>query len=100
MSKQVFFTVLVLACCVALIQGLPTSPRERCFCKRSGMQFVNMDRVAKVEYHRSSSSCGQEELLVFLRNNRRRCLNLNGDQGRRIKLAIIEEGNANQRSSS
>uniref|UniRef100_A0A8C7E5C2 Chemokine interleukin-8-like domain-containing protein n=1 Tax=Naja naja TaxID=35670 RepID=A0A8C7E5C2_NAJNA len=90
MTKQAFFTVLVLlACCVALIQGLPTSSRERCLCRRSGMLSVNMDRVIKVEYHRSTISCGQEELLVVLRN-KQRCVNLNGDQGRRIKQAIME----------
>ncbi|XP_070804919.1 C-X-C motif chemokine 11-like [Pituophis catenifer annectens] len=97
MTQQAFFTVLVLlVCCGALIQGLPTSSRERCLCKRSGMLSVNMERVVKVEYHKSTTSCGHEELLVFLRNNRRRCLNLNGDQGRRIKQAIMEEKNANQ----
>ncbi|XP_058049404.1 C-X-C motif chemokine 11 [Ahaetulla prasina] len=97
MNRQGFFTVFVLlACCVALMQGLPTSRRERCFCKRPGVLSVNMDRVEKVEYYKSTSSCGQEELLVFLRNQRRRCLNLNGDQGRRIKLAIMEKNKANQ----
>ncbi|ETE59262.1 C-X-C motif chemokine 11, partial [Ophiophagus hannah] len=59
--------------------------RERCLCKRSGMLSVNMERVTKVEYHRSTSSCGQEELLVMFRNRRKRCLNLNGDQGKIIK---------------
>ncbi|XP_026532259.1 C-X-C motif chemokine 11 [Notechis scutatus] len=101
MTKQAFFTVLVfLACCAALIQGLPTSHRERCLCRRSGMLFVNMDRVTKVEYHKSTSSCGQEELLVILRNSRKRCVNLNGDQGRRIKQAIMAGRNVIKRSSS
>ncbi|XP_070612637.1 C-X-C motif chemokine 11-1-like [Erythrolamprus reginae] len=95
MLKQTILTVLVLlACWVALMQGLPTSGRERCFCRRSGVPAVNMDRVMKVEYYKSTSSCGQEELLVFLRNNRRRCLNINGEQGRRIKLAIMEKNSS------
>ncbi|KAG8134291.1 hypothetical protein E2320_007413 [Naja naja] len=53
MTKQAFFTVLVLlACCVALIQVVP--------CIR-----------------------------VVLRNKRKRCVNLNGDQGRRIKQVSL-----------
>uniref|UniRef100_A0A1W7RII1 C-X-C motif chemokine 11-like protein n=1 Tax=Agkistrodon contortrix contortrix TaxID=8713 RepID=A0A1W7RII1_AGKCO len=94
MLKQAFLAVLLLlACCVALMQGLPTSSRERCLCKRPGMLSVRMDRVATVEYHQSSGSCGREELLVTLKNSRRRCLNLNGEQGRTIKEAIMKKRN-------
>ncbi|KAM3832212.1 C-X-C motif chemokine 11-6-like [Vipera latastei] len=94
MLKQTFLAVLVLlACFVALMKGLPTSSRERCLCKRAGVVSVNMDRVASVEYYQPSSSCGREELLVILKNRRRRCMNLNEEQGRAIKEAIMKNSN-------
>ncbi|XP_026573006.1 growth-regulated alpha protein-like [Pseudonaja textilis] len=90
----VFF--VLLACCVVLMQGLPTT--NKCLC-REGMLSVNMGRVAKIEYYRPTSSCDQEELLVTFKNGQKLCLNVKGDQGRRIKEAIMKKRNVNQGSS-
>ncbi|XP_034287008.1 C-X-C motif chemokine 11-6-like [Pantherophis guttatus] len=95
MIKPTFLIFLVLlACCVALLPEQSTSGREHCLCKRGGMLSVNMERVAKFEYHRPTSSCVYEELIVIFRNGQKRCLNLDGDQGRIIKQKIMERNNA------
>ncbi|XP_034287006.1 growth-regulated alpha protein-like [Pantherophis guttatus] len=89
MLKQTFLTVLVLlACWVALMEGIPSAGRERCLCK--GLRnSVQKNRIVKTEYHRPSTTCSREEVIVTLRNNQRLCLNLNGDQGREIKKDIL-----------
>ncbi|XP_070612639.1 C-X-C motif chemokine 11 [Erythrolamprus reginae] len=85
MLKQTFLAVLVLlACWVALMEGLPTSVRGQCLCSGPGMRFVNRDRVTKIEHHKPTSRCGQEELVVTV-ENRKQCVNINEKQGRRIK---------------
>ncbi|XP_032080119.1 C-X-C motif chemokine 2-like [Thamnophis elegans] len=92
MNKQAFFTILVLlACCVALMPGMPTS-RGRCSC-RTWRNYVNEKRIVteKSVYHEPSGLCSQEELIVTLRDNRRVCLNLNKDQGRRIKEGLLNK---------
>ncbi|XP_007441314.1 C-X-C motif chemokine 11-1-like [Python bivittatus] len=95
MINKTFLAVLVLlASCVVLMQGMPTSIRERCLCRRQ-FPSVNMELVATVQYHKSTGSCGQEELLVIFKNGgRRRCLNIHLRQGRRIKEAIMKKNNA------
>uniref|UniRef100_A0A8D2LYA5 Chemokine interleukin-8-like domain-containing protein n=1 Tax=Varanus komodoensis TaxID=61221 RepID=A0A8D2LYA5_VARKO len=68
------------------LAGMPTSGRGRCLCHGRSVTLVRMSNVAKVEFHPPSSSCDQEELIVyFKRNGKRRCLDVNMDQGRRIR---------------
>ncbi|XP_058049047.1 C-X-C motif chemokine 11-6-like [Ahaetulla prasina] len=91
MIKQTFLTVFVLlACFLALMEGLPSMPRarDRCFCK--GLRnSVNRNLITKTEYYRPSSTCSQEELIVTLRKGQRFCVNLNGEQGRQMKQNLM-----------
>ncbi|CAI5784820.1 C-X-C motif chemokine 11 [Podarcis lilfordi] len=94
MIQKSCLVILILVLCTALIQGMPTTSRGRCLCRTKGMMLssVPIQRVAEVEFHRPSSSCDQEELVVtFKRNERKRCLNINLEQGRRIKEAIMKK---------
>ncbi|XP_034287005.1 growth-regulated alpha protein-like [Pantherophis guttatus] len=101
MLKQTFLTVLVLlACWVALMEGLQTSSHDRCSCKGSRMSSVIMNRVAKIEFYMRGSTCSQDELIVIFRNGQKRCLNLDEDQGRRIHQAIMYRNNVRKGSSN
>ncbi|XP_034958993.1 C-X-C motif chemokine 11 [Zootoca vivipara] len=94
MTQKSSLVILMLVLCTALIQGMPTTSRGRCLCRTKGMMLnsVPIHRVAGVEFHRPSSSCDHEELVVtFKRNERKRCLDINMEQGRRIKEAIMKK---------
>ncbi|XP_066488299.1 C-X-C motif chemokine 11 [Tiliqua scincoides] len=95
MLRKSFLVILLLVLCT-VIQGMPTfNSRGRCLCRGTGyMAIVNPRRIAGVEYHRPSSSCDQEELVVtFKRNGQKRCLNLSLNQGKKIKEAIMKKNN-------
>nr|XP_060632214.1 C-X-C motif chemokine 9 [Anolis sagrei ordinatus] len=84
--------VLLLILSAALLQGMPTSSRGHCLCQGRRMARVNISNVAKVEYHRPSPSCAQDELVVvFKRKGRTGCLDTAGQQGRSIKEAILKK---------
>ncbi|XP_044285625.1 C-X-C motif chemokine 11 [Varanus komodoensis] len=92
MIKKSILAILIFLLCTALIQGMPTSGRGRCLCHGRSVTLVRMSNVAKVEFHPPSSSCDQEELIVyFKRNGKRRCLDVNMDQGRRIREEIMRK---------
>ncbi|XP_039206277.1 C-X-C motif chemokine 11-like [Crotalus tigris] len=94
MLRKSFLTVLVLlACCVALMQGMPSFRRERCLCT-SWEESVRKNLMATAQYYKPHSRCSQEELIVTLRNKQKLCLNPNGKQGRTIKEGIIKKNNA------
>ncbi|XP_015675664.1 C-X-C motif chemokine 11 [Protobothrops mucrosquamatus] len=94
MLRQSFLAVLVLlACCVALMQGMPAFSRERCLCNRWN-ESVRKNLMATAQYYEPNSRCSQGELIVTLRNKRTLCLNPNGEQGRRIKEEIMKQNNA------
>ncbi|XP_062991625.1 C-X-C motif chemokine 11 [Elgaria multicarinata webbii] len=91
MLKPVLATLMVVLCAV-LIQGMPTYNRGRCLCQGRIARRMNMDNVAEVKFHRPSSSCAKEELVVvFKSNGDMRCLDVNFRQGRRIKQAIMQK---------
>ncbi|XP_060632214.2 C-X-C motif chemokine 11 [Anolis sagrei] len=84
--------VLLLILSAALLQGMPTSSRGRCLCQGRRMARVNILDVAEVEYHRSSPSCAQDELVVvFKTNGRTGCLDMTRQQAKIIKEAILKK---------
>ncbi|XP_053113034.1 C-X-C motif chemokine 10-like [Hemicordylus capensis] len=94
MIKKSFLILLLLLLGTVFIQGMPTSMgRGRCLCRGNRiMSSVNPRRISGVEYHRPSSNCDQEELVVtFKGSGQKGCLNISSDQGRRIKAAIMKK---------
>nr|XP_034959015.1 C-X-C motif chemokine 11-like [Zootoca vivipara] len=98
MTQKSSLVILMLVLCTALIQGMPTTSRGRCLCRTKGMMLnsVPIHRVAGVEFHRPSSSCDHEELVYVVveslqEKERKRCLDINMEQGRRIKEAIMKK---------
>ncbi|XP_054846158.1 C-X-C motif chemokine 11-like [Eublepharis macularius] len=93
MMKKVFFTtLLLLLCAFVTIQGMPTSKRQRCLCRGKDLPSVQIHRIAEAEFHRPSASCDREELIVTLKpKGRKKCLNVNLEQGRIIKEAIMKK---------
>nr|XP_056711758.1 C-X-C motif chemokine 11-like [Euleptes europaea] len=92
MIKKVFLATLLLLLCAATIQGMPTSRKGYCLCRGKDIASVQIHRILQVEYHRPSASCDREELIVTFKDNRtKRCLNVNLEQGRRIKEAVMKK---------
>ncbi|XP_061440813.1 C-X-C motif chemokine 11 [Rhineura floridana] len=94
MIKKSFLVILLFVLATALVQGMPTFSRGRCLCEGKGamMSSVPIRRIAEVKFHRRSSSCDQEELVViFQGNGRSRCLDIKMEQGQRIKQAILKK---------
>ncbi|XP_003221876.2 C-X-C motif chemokine 11-6 [Anolis carolinensis] len=84
--------VLLLILSAAFLEGMPTSSRGRCLCQGRRMIRVNMLDVAEVEYHRSSPSCSEDELIIFFKTNGKTgCLDITKKQGRIIKEAIMRK---------
>ncbi|XP_048338664.1 C-X-C motif chemokine 11 [Sphaerodactylus townsendi] len=92
MIRKVSLAIVLLLLCAVITQGMPTSRREHCLCRGKDISSIGIHRIAQVEYHRPSASCGREELIVTLkRNGSKKCLDINLEQGRIIKEAIMRK---------
>ncbi|XP_060103162.1 C-X-C motif chemokine 11-like [Heteronotia binoei] len=92
MIRWSFLLTLLLLLGAVPVPGMPTSRRGHCLCRRRNLVSIQFHLIAEVEYHRPSASCDQEELIVtFKSDGRKRCLNVNLGQGRKIKEAIMKK---------
>ncbi|XP_062874218.1 C-X-C motif chemokine 6 [Trichomycterus rosablanca] len=72
MSRPVLLLLLVCLVCVSCSSAFRMDRLERCLCRR--VYRVNPQNIAGYKVHRPSSSCNATEIVVYLNNGRKVCL--------------------------
>ncbi|XP_066510875.1 C-X-C motif chemokine 11-1-like [Hoplias malabaricus] len=93
--------VVILACLVIVhVQGQARPSVMRCLCQGAGVKMLNHKRVEKIEVYPPGPSCGNMEIIVYLKNGAGvKCLNSASKFAQNIIRKFMEKRNANQAKS-